>query len=42
MKLKEDLVLIEVFLFYVDRSYLVYGCKMGSFSFGSKDISAWK
>ena len=26
----------------MDQSYLVYGCEMGSFSFGSKDISAWK
>ena len=28
----------------MDQSYLVYDCKMGSFSFGltSKDISAWK
>ena len=32
------------FFFYTDRSYLVYDCKMGSFSFGltSKDISEWK
>ena len=30
------------FFFYMDQSYLVYNCKMGSFSFGSKDISAWK
>ena len=30
------------FFFYMDQSYLVYDCKMGSFSFGSKDISAWK
>ena len=30
------------FFFYVDRSYLVYDCKMGSFGFGSKDISEWK
>ena len=27
------------FFFYTDRSYLVYDCKMGSFGFGSKDIS---
>ena len=27
------------FFFYVDRSYLVYDRKMGSFGFGSKDIS---
>ena len=30
------------FFFYMDQSYLVYDCKMGSFSFGSKDISALK
>ena len=30
------------FFFYMDQSYLVYDCKMESFSFGSKDISAWK
>ena len=26
----------------MDRSYLVYDCKVGSFGFGSKDISEWK
>ena len=26
----------------MDRSYLVYDCKMGSFGFGSRDISEWK
>ena len=30
------------FFFYMGRSYLVYDCKMGSFGFGSKDISEWK
>ena len=30
------------FFFYTDRSYLVYNCKMGSFAFGSKDISECK
>ena len=30
------------FFFYTDRTYLVYYCKMGSFGFGSKDISEWK
>ena len=30
------------FFFYMDQSCLVYDCKMRSFSFGSKDISAWK
>ena len=46
--MKEDLVLIETSssfnrdFFYMDQSYLVYDCKMGSFTFSSKDISAWK
>ena len=26
------------FFFYMDQSYLVYNCRMGSFGFGSKDI----
>ena len=30
------------FFFYIDQSYLVYDCKMRSFSVGSKNISAWK
>ena len=32
------------FFFYTDQSYLVYDCKMRSFSFGltSKDITEWK
>ena len=30
------------FFFYMDQSYLVYDCKMGSFGFGSKDVSEWK
>ena len=30
------------FFFYTDRSYLVHDCNMGSFGFGSKDISEWK
>ena len=32
------------FFFNIDQSYLVYDCKIGSFSFGltSKDISEWK
>ena len=47
--MREDLVLdlglrlsFRGFFFYTDRSYLVYDCKMGSFGFGSKDISEWK
>ena len=30
------------FFFYMDQSYLVYDCKMGSFNFSSKKISVWK
>ena len=30
------------FFFYSDRSYLVYGCKMGSFQFTNGKISTWK
>ena len=30
------------FFFYTDRSYLVYGCKMGSFQFTGNKISTWK
>ena len=42
--MKEGLVLIEVFSFIKDQSYLTYECKIGSFGFGltSKDISEWK
>ena len=30
------------FFFYIDQSYLVYDCKMGSFQFTSSKISTWK
>ena len=30
------------FLFYMDQSYLVYDCKMGSFQFTNVKISTWK
>ena len=30
------------FFFYIDQSYLVYDCKMGSFQFTSGKISVWK
>ena len=30
------------FFFYMGQSYLVYNYRMGSFGFGSKDISEWK
>ena len=30
------------FFYYLQQSYLVYECKMGSFNFNSKKISKWK
>ena len=30
------------FFFYMDQSYLVYGCKVGSFQFTGGKISTWK
>ena len=30
------------FFFYMDQSYLVYNCKMGSFQFTGSKISKWK
>ena len=30
------------FFFYMDQSYLVYDCKMGSFQFTGNKISTWK
>ena len=30
------------FFFYMDQGYLVCDCELGSFGFGSKDISEWK
>ena len=30
------------FFFYMDQSYLVYDCKMGSFQFTNGKISTWK
>ena len=30
------------FFFYMDQSYLVYDCKMGSFQFSNDKISVWK
>ena len=30
------------FFFYIDQSYLVYNCKMGSFQFTSSKKSTWK
>ena len=40
--MKEDLVLIEVFLFYLQQNHLVYECKVGSFIFNNKNISKWE
>ena len=50
LKQKEDIVdenqrglsFNRGFFFYMDQSYLVYDCKMGSFNFSSKKISVWK
>ena len=39
--MKEVLVLLEVF-FYIDQSYLIHDCKMGSFQFTGGIISTWK
>ena len=30
------------FFYYIQQSYLVYGCKMGSFQFTAGKISTWK
>ena len=32
----------DFFFFYMDQSYLVYDCKMGSFDFTTNKISTWK
>ena len=40
--MKEDLVLIEVFFFYLQQNHLVYECKVGSFIFNNKNISKWE
>ena len=50
LKQKEDIVdenqrglsFNRGFFFYMDQSYLVYDCKMGSFNFCSGKISVWK
>ena len=50
LKQKEDVInenergisLTGGFFFYMDQSYLVYDCKMGSFQFNSGKISTWK
>ena len=50
LKQKEDIVdenqrglsFNKGFFFYMDQSYLVYDCKMGSFNFSSGKISVWK
>ena len=43
-KIDRGLSFNRSFFFYMDQSYLVYDCKMGSFGFGltAKDISEWK
>ena len=50
LKQKEDTVnknergisFTKGFFFYIDQSYLVYDCKMGSFQFTAGKISTWK
>ena len=50
LKQKEDIVdenqrglsFNRGFFFYMDQSYLVYDCKMGSFQFTNDKISVWK
>ena len=42
MKYKKKIVLIEDFFCYLQQSYLVYDCKMGSFQFTAGKISTWK
>ena len=50
LKQKEDIVdenqrglsFNRSFFFYMDQSYLVYDCKMGSFQFTNDKISVWK
>ena len=40
MKMKEVIVLLKVF--YIDQSYLVYNCKLGSFNYAAGKITTWK
>ena len=42
MKYKKKIVLIEDFFYYLQQSYLVYDCKMGSFQFTAGKISTSK
>ena len=50
LKQKEDIVdenqrelsFNRGFFFYMDQSYLVYDCKMGSFQFTNDKKSVWK
>ena len=50
LKQKEDTInenergysFVRGFLFYMDRSYLVYECKIDSFNFDNKKILKWK
>ena len=40
--MKRGLSFNRGFFFYIDQSYLVYECKMGSFQFTGGRISTWK
>ena len=50
LKQKEDVInenergisFVRGLFFYIDQSYLVYDCKMGSFNFTGGKISTWK
>ena len=40
--MKEDLVLIEVFFYYLQQSHFVYECRTYSFNYTNGKISKWK
>ena len=40
--MKEDLVFLEVFFFYLQQNHLVYECKVDSFISNNKKISKWE
>ena len=40
--MKEVIVFARGLFFYIDQSYLVYDCKLGSFNFTAGKITTWK
>ena len=42
MKNERGLSFNRGFFFYMDQSYLVYDCKLGSFNFTAGKITTWK